>query len=129
MTAAGLCFSEARVYLRKFSMRRVRLCIQKHHLILIKFIEPLRILHKEAMAYYLLRRILILLLIKSVRTPEIRNITLRRYTRASEKHNPAAVKSYITTGNMNCKEFFEKNKKFLVQVVFQGKQVTLLHLL
>jgi len=30
---------------------------------------------------------------------------------------------------MNCKEFFEKNKKFLVQVVFQGKQVTLLHLL
>ena len=55
------------LHLRKFSMRRVRLCIQKHHLILIKFIESLRILHKEAMTYNLLRRILILLLIKSVR--------------------------------------------------------------
>ena len=29
-----------------------------------------------------------------------------------------ADKSYITIGDLNCKEFFEKNKKFLVQVVF-----------
>ena len=43
--------------------------------------------------------------------------------------SPLADKSYITIGDLNCKEFFEKNKKFLVQVVFQGKQVTLLHLL
>ena len=33
--------------------------------------------------------------------------------------SPLADKSYITTGNMNCKEFFEKNRKFLVQVVFK----------
>ena len=31
--------------------------------------------------------------------------------------SPLADKSYITIGNMNCKEFFEKNKKFLSEVL------------
>src|SRR5699024_12534254 len=40
---------------------------------------------------HLLRRILILQMIDSIRTAEVRNITLRRHSCAAEKNDPAAV--------------------------------------
>ena len=63
--------------LRQFYMCRIRLCIQSHHLLPVKIIKSFRIFHKEAVAYNLLRRILILLMIDTVRTSEIRYPALR----------------------------------------------------
>src|SRR5699024_7117859 len=75
----------------QLQMRRIRLRIQYHHLFFIEFVKSLRVLHEEAVAHHLLRRLLLLLMIKSNRTAEVRNITLSRHSCAAKKNDPAAV--------------------------------------
>ena len=46
---------------------------------------------EKTVAHYLLWRIFVLLAVKSVRTPEVRDIALSGNTGAAEKHNTAAL--------------------------------------
>ena len=69
----------------------VKIYCKEHHLTFVEFIECFRISHKKAMADDLFRRIFILLLIQSIRTSKIRNITFCRYSRSAKKYNILAV--------------------------------------
>ena len=68
-------------------MRRVRLRVQRQHLILIEAVKLLRLPHKEGVTDNRLRRILILHMIKAILAPEVRNPAFGRNTRPSEENN------------------------------------------
>ena len=48
-------------------------------------------LYIEGVAYHNLRRILIRLVLQTIRTPEIRNIAFRRHPGSAKKDDPVAV--------------------------------------
>ena len=81
----------SRFQLGKLTVGRIGLRIQKHHLVLIEFIKIFRSAYKETVANDLFRGVLILLQVEPVSAPKIRNITLRGYACAPEKHDVAAV--------------------------------------
>ena len=76
--------------LGQLPMRRVRLRVQRQHLILVKPVELLRLPYKKSMADDRLRRILILHMIEPVLAPEVRNPALRRDARPSEEDDIVA---------------------------------------
>ena len=72
-------------------MSSVRLRVRKQHLVPVESVKFLRLSHIEGMAQDRLRRIIILLVVQSVRTPEIRNMALRGHAGTAEKYDIAAL--------------------------------------
>ncbi len=74
--------------LRQLAVRRVGLCVQSEHFVLIKTVKFLRLRHKERMTEDGLRRIIIFLIVQTVDTAEVRDSAFRRHARTAEKDNP-----------------------------------------
>ena len=66
-------------------MSPIGFCIRKEHLVAVKTKEFSRITLIEGIAQYGLRRIVILLMIQSIHTAEIRNSAFSGYTGSAKK--------------------------------------------
>ena len=75
----------------ELQMRLVGLCGKAEHLVAVKAVELLGVSHEEGVAEYLLGRIIVLLVIQSVRGAKVGYAALGGYPRASEKHYPMRV--------------------------------------
>ena len=76
-----------RLHFRELHMRRIGLCIQRQHLILVKLVKLLCLSGQKGMTDDLLGRIFIFLMIQAVLAAEIRNTAFRGDPGAAEKHN------------------------------------------
>ena len=65
----------------------IGLCLQIQHLIPVEAVEFLRVFFKKMMADDLFRRKLVLHVIKTILTPEIRNATVGGYACTGEEDN------------------------------------------
>ena len=75
---------------------RIGLGRETKHLILIKTEELFRLLPVKGMTQNGFRRVIILLMIQSIHTPEVWDSTLRRHSCSTEKYNIITVINHLT---------------------------------